>query len=268
MPLKWNPSRTIAPFVVGVGVISLFLGGMLLFLGHRTLGTSGAGLGIVLLLVGGALWRLVPKRRRTEWGAYSTDRTVGVGGLKKSHLRSLAAALIVLAVGAGTFYGTYLAANQAGTASSASVLVTTSRYTQTSAAGTGTATSSHTGTVTAPGSISLVSVTLHAGTATSSDSQGNASMYLVIGNPGSATSISSITLIESSGATPTVFQCSNSTSCSPIANPAVAGSSTTSFTTPSTGFFFSEAVVANTFYRYTIDFANGESITGPVVAKS
>jgi hypothetical protein len=108
--------------IIGFGVVAVVVGAtMALAQWHRTLGLGGIGLG-VLLVVG---------------GAYVFSRTAGIGRREAAApqppkpgiiRRALIAVLVVIVVGAGTFFGAiYFAGSQSG--STTTGFVTTSYYT-------------------------------------------------------------------------------------------------------------------------------------------
>ena len=270
---------TLGRLALGLGAMSLLLGVVLLLLGHRTLGIAGSSFGTILV-IGGILSRfLSSSSRKPNSGPYQGGRA-RVVKLSGSNLRFLLAAVLVLFVGLGTFYGTsFLASQQGGTippggignitTSSLQSLGSTTLASTVIQTGTSSGASTFSGGSTStPKSVSLVSLNLHAGTATSANSQGTASIMFVLHNNGTSTAISSILLVVPDVAgPPAVYQCASPSSCSTISVVSLAGNSTTSFTTDVTGFFFGDALTASATYQYSIVLADGQTIPGSAVAQ-
>ncbi len=120
--------------------------------------------------------------------------------------------------------------------------------------------------------VSLSALQLFSGTATTPTFQGKASIYFVLQNPGPQTGISSIVISGSSVlGVPATYRCSSPTSCSVTVSalvrpPVVSGNSTTSFTTPTTGFYFGSALTSNQSYDYSITLTNGQTLSGTATA--
>lgn len=110
--------------------------------------------------------------------------------------------------------------------------------------------------------ITLTSANLQSGTASNSTMRGTANIIFSLSNNGSSTVITSMELTGSGLAPTTVYQCSSSTSCSAINNAVVNAQSVTSVS-----FYFSSAINNSQTYNYVIDFANGQSVSGSLIAQ-
>jgi flagellin-like protein len=115
--------------------------------------------------------------------------------------------------------------------------------------------------------IGLTSASLYSGTATTTSSQGYANLQISFVNPSSQTKISSIVLTGMGLTTTTIYQCSSPTSCAAINSPTVLANGVTYFNTVTTAFYPGAILVSGGGYSYTINFANGQSISGYLIAQ-
>jgi hypothetical protein len=252
--------------LLAVGIIAMATGGAMVGLGwHHTVGLGGLWLGVVLVLGG-----LVLGRNDIKAG----DFGIAVPSGQRSGLRkALLALVVVVVIGIVAFYGAaYLASNQPGgstltsstnSQSSLSSSVIGSQTSSQSIASSSTTTTTST-TTSSSGPITLATVSLSAGTATNASSQGTAALYLVLQNSGPATTISSVEVSSLILPTSVTYQCSSSTSCSPISSPVVSANSNADFTSSTTGFYIGAHLVGNLRYLYQITFADGEVLSGSV----
>jgi len=116
--------------------------------------------------------------------------------------------------------------------------------------------------------ISLASATLFSGTGTSPSQEGTARIEMTFTNPGSQTKIISLQ-IKSASASSTIlfYQCQTETSCSSPTQLTLTAGSDTAFDSPSTIFYLSQNITSGVSYNYIFNFANGQSLSGALVAK-
>lgn len=114
----------------------------------------------------------------------------------------------------------------------------------------------------------MTTVSLYAGTPSNATSQGTAALYLVLHDPGPATRIVSLTLRAAGESLAPIFQCSSLTSCSAPSSLVVNGYGDTGFSNSTSAFFIGSQVNENSTYTYAIVLANGQTISGSVVAFS
>lgn len=243
------------------------LGGTLILLNqHRTIGLGGIGLGVVLVAIGSGLLfqeqRAKPSPNR-NWGPSNRKWT-----LRTPAIRALAAVGIIILVGASAFYASLYLVSFQGPTQTFTVprsTFTSSQTSQTSTSGTISTTSSTTSLRT--NVISALSATLYAGTPTNATARGTASLYIVLQNTGDATSITSINMYRPPNIRqPPIYQCQGPNSCTLISAPPVSGRSTSSFNTPTSGFYIGATLLPQTMYGYQIFFANGASLFGTLNA--
>lgn len=119
--------------------------------------------------------------------------------------------------------------------------------------------------------MTLSSIVLYSGTASSNTSRGTAALTMSANDPGAATGITSISL-TGSVSPQKVFQCSNKISCVQIqawyaySAPLAAGA-VSYFDTNTTAFYFSAAITSGQVYNYAISFANGQSDSGELTSQ-
>ncbi len=116
--------------------------------------------------------------------------------------------------------------------------------------------------------VMLEYATLSSGTASTSQGRGTANLTARFNNPGSTTTISSVTFAgNGSSTTPmTVYQCPSAVSCDAVSSPSIAANSVTEFNTTSTAFYFSTNITSGATYNYVFNFANGQSVSGSLKA--
>src|SRR5487761_229009 len=87
-------------------------------------------------------------------------------------------------------------------------------------------------------------------------------------SPSTSSSMSSISIAGYNlSATFSVFQCASSTSCTPISSVSLSQGSVAHFDTNATAFYFSTTFIVGQVYNYVIHFADGQSISGSLVAQ-
>ena len=101
--------------------------------------------------------------------------------------------------------------------------------------------------------------------------QGTAVLDLYLQNPGSATTITGITITGGGlSAAPGVDVCTSPTVCAAMGTPAVP-SGASAFNTPTTAFYFtapaSGSISSGNTYQYTVVFGNGQSVSGSLIAQ-
>lgn len=118
------------------------------------------------------------------------------------------------------------------------------------------------------------STSLNGGTFSAVAKQGTASLDLYLQNPGSATTITAITITGGGlSSAPAADVCSSPTACGTVfsaTTPAVP-SGGVQFNTPTTSFYFENpgngTISTGNTYQYTILFANGQSMSGSLIAQ-
>jgi hypothetical protein len=114
--------------------------------------------------------------------------------------------------------------------------------------------------------VTLSSALLYAGTASYSDLQGTARLDLVLNNPGTATGIVSIQM-DADNETLSMFQYPTLTYCHAPMGLIVAGNGVTAFNSTNTASYLSNNIRTNETVQYIINFENGQSIQGVLVAQ-
>jgi hypothetical protein len=111
------------------------------------------------------------------------------------------------------------------------------------------------------------SAVLYSGTASTPSSRGSAVFTVSISDPRSLTAIFSITITGTSfQSLPNIFECSNKTFCTPFDHVPLPGGKVSTFDTSTTAFYISSPVVVNETYNFVINFANGQSVSGSLIA--
>ena len=121
-----------------------------------------------------------------------------------------------------------------------------------------------------PGGLAVITLdypNLSSGTASTLQSRGRAILTVAFNNPGSATTISSVTIAGNGSSTSmTVYQCPSAVSCNLVSSPTIAANSITGFNTTATAFYFSTNITSGATYNYIFNFANGQSVSGSLKA--
>jgi len=117
--------------------------------------------------------------------------------------------------------------------------------------------------------VTLSSATLFSGTPTNASDRGTSAFAITLNNPGA---ISSISLITITGYNLTsqvvVYRCFDGTDCEPISSSNVPlPSGLTHFDTNSSAFYLSASLTEGQVYNYVINFANGQSVSGSLIAQ-
>jgi flagellin-like protein len=120
--------------------------------------------------------------------------------------------------------------------------------------------------------VELTAANLSSGpTTVSGASTGGANFAMTFNNPGGATYISGLTLSAGGQNVPeTYFTCPAGTTCTQFAltsNPAGVDNGLSAGGSTQLTIYFGSALASGTTYTYTITFANGQSITGALVAQ-
>ena len=116
-------------------------------------------------------------------------------------------------------------------------------------------------------SVYIVSVFLYSGRPTNPTYRGTSAFWITLNNPGSQTSISSISVTGADITPNTVFQCSSSSSCQQLSSATLAASSPTHFDTIGTAFYFSTNFTSGHVYDYVVNLANGQTISGSLIGQ-
>ena len=117
--------------------------------------------------------------------------------------------------------------------------------------------------------MTMSSASIYSGTASNSSSRGMAVFTISINNPGSPTAITMIEIIGSAlRSIPEVFQCASKASCTLFYRASLPGGVVSSFDTDTTAFYLSSALIPNMAYNYVINFLNGDSISGFLIAQN
>jgi len=116
--------------------------------------------------------------------------------------------------------------------------------------------------------IEIRNAMLYSGSATFPSSLGSANFDFTTINPGPATNISSI-VISSAGfsGTPSIYRCQTTTSCSVFVSAGILGGRTTDFNNLTNSFYLGTYVLSGITCTYVINFGNGQSITGSLIAQ-
>lgn len=116
-------------------------------------------------------------------------------------------------------------------------------------------------------------VNLSAGSASSLQMRGTASLTAVIANPSSTrTSISSVTLTPSgsNSSSFTIYQCPSFDLCEAVGNSSLSiilnANQVGLFNSTTSAFYVSSYIGLNQDYQYMISFANGQSVSGNLIA--
>jgi hypothetical protein len=116
-----------------------------------------------------------------------------------------------------------------------------------------------------PQVVTLEFANLDSGSATNQSYRGTASVAAAFNNPASATKLSSYELWSPGNASMTMYECTSSSSCTPLGNAPILANSVTYFN-DSTVLYLSNKIVLNETYNYIFNFANGQSVSGTLNA--
>jgi hypothetical protein len=114
--------------------------------------------------------------------------------------------------------------------------------------------------------ITLAAALLYSGTPSSPTHRGSGMLKVVFNNPGEKTEISSIEITSTNTTSIAVYECQSPTFCSGAVNLVMAGGSIDAFNSTSS-LYFSQAIVPRAIYDYVFNFANGQSVSGDLIAQ-
>jgi flagellin-like protein len=125
--------------------------------------------------------------------------------------------------------------------------------------------------------IQLNSAILTGGSATSPTLAGTATFQVVFNNPGGVTNVTSVTLSAGSTSITLITMCTANNACGvPITDAKLASGQVTGFQAPYVNvgssyqpgeWYPNSAINSGSTYNYVINFANGQSISGSIIAQ-
>lgn len=163
--------------------------------------------------------------------------------------------------------GTLVGSSNAGTSSA------TAGFTETISSGSSSilsdssaSSSESSSTFTQSVAVTITSIQLVSGTATTNTSRGSAVLYVVFHNTGPVTSIISIRLTSPNLPNTLIYQCSGPSSCAPVSNPSIGANSDTLFNTVATGFYVGTSLTSGEPLDCIVHLGNGQTLYQSVTA--